>query len=257
MKYLLLALTPFLFATKGFSKPIESQELKPLTIGTTSGYAPFVSLNAEGDYEGFDIDIAKEIATKLNRKLVIKDLGTMPNLMLGLRQGKIDLLIWAVSITEERLQNMEMVYYQGEKVTELPFLFWKEIPEGIQTFADLGKDPKKMLCIETGTFQEAVLKKLSTASLKYMDKVTDLIMEIKYGKSFGTTIDPSLVATFTAQYPELKVLKLPLPPESQALGNGICINKGNPELAKEVKDVVEGLRKSGKIAALEKKWGVE
>jgi polar amino acid transport system substrate-binding protein len=76
-------------------------------VGTTSGYAPFVSLDAEGKYHGFDIDLAELLAIKLNKKLVIKDLGSMPSLMLGLKQKKIDALIWAVSITEDRMKNYE------------------------------------------------------------------------------------------------------------------------------------------------------
>lgn len=50
-----------------------------LIVGTTSGYAPYVSINAEGEYEGFDIDVAKALADKLGRKLVIKDFGTFVN----------------------------------------------------------------------------------------------------------------------------------------------------------------------------------
>ncbi len=34
--------------------PILKGEEKPLIVGTTSGYAPYVSLNSQGDYEGFD-----------------------------------------------------------------------------------------------------------------------------------------------------------------------------------------------------------
>jgi hypothetical protein len=46
-------------------------------------------------------------ATKLQRKVQIKEFGSMPSLMLGLEQGNADFLIWAISITEERLQKME------------------------------------------------------------------------------------------------------------------------------------------------------
>ena len=225
-----------------------------LVVGTTSGYAPYVSLDAQGNYEGFDIDVAKELAQKLNKKLVIKDFGSMPSLMLALKQGKADALIWAISITNERQQKMEMVYYQGEKVLELPLLFWKEVPKDITSFQDLAKDPKRAICVEAGTFQEDVLKKTPNVNMKYTDKIMDAILEIKYGKSFATIVDPSLVKRFQAQYPEIKVLQLPLAPQDQSLGNGICINKKNQELAGQVRKAIEELRTEGKIAELEKKW---
>lgn len=82
-----------------------TKEEKVLNVGTTSGYAPYVSLNTEGQYEGFDIDFARLLAAKLGRKLVIEDLGSMPSLILALKQGKVDSLIWAVSITETRQQH--------------------------------------------------------------------------------------------------------------------------------------------------------
>ena len=37
-----------------------------LIVGTTSAYAPFVSLDEQGKYVGFDIDIAEELAKKLS-----------------------------------------------------------------------------------------------------------------------------------------------------------------------------------------------
>ena len=223
-------------------------------VGTTSGYAPFVSLDTQGKYEGFDIDLAELLAQKLGKKLVLKDLGSMPSLMLALKQRKIDALIWAVSITEDRLKNIDMVYYQGDKMVEIPVLFWKKIPEGITSIADLSKDPKKAICAEAGSFQEDVLKKFSGINIKNVDKITDAIMEIKFGKSFATTVDPSLLPRFQAQYPEIKVLNLPLPASAQSLGNGIGINKSNQELTQQVKKAIDELISEGKIAELEKKW---
>jgi polar amino acid transport system substrate-binding protein len=226
-----------------------------LVVGTTSGYAPFVSLNPQGKYEGFDIDIAELVAQKLGRKLVLKDLGSMPSLMLALKQKKVDVLIWAISITKERQKNLDMVYYQGDKVVKMPFLFWDKAP-AIESMEELAKDPKKVICVEAGSFQEEALKKVPGISLKYIDKITDAVMEIKMGKSFATLIDPSLVAKFKTQYPNIRVLNLPLPPSSQSLGNGICINKTNTKLSAEVRKAIDELTTEGKIAELEKKWGL-
>ena len=234
----------------------KSEEQPPLIVGTTSGYAPYVSLDAAGKYEGFDIDLAELLSQKLGRKLVIKDLGSMPSLFLALKQGKVDLLIWAISITEERMKSVDMVYYQGEKVTEMPFLFWNTVPEGIRSIEDLAKNSKKGICVEAGSYQDGVVKKFSEMQVKYIDKITDAILEIKFGKALGAMVDPSLVARFKAQYPEIKVLNLPLPVNEQALGNGICINKSQSELSAAVKKAVDELTKEGKIAELEKKWKI-
>ena len=233
------------------------QPTETFTVGTTSGYAPFVSLDSRGQYEGFDIDLAKLVAEKLNKKLVIKDLGSMPSLMIGLNQRKVDAVIWAVSITEERQKKMEMVYYQGEEITSMPLLFWDKVPENIKGPEDLKNDPKRVVCVEAGTYQEQVMKAYPGLTLKNVDKITDAILEIKFGKSLAVAVDNALVSFLQQQNPELKVLYFPLPTSQQSLGNGICIHKNNPELVAQVKKAVEELTREGKIQALEKKWNMK
>jgi ABC-type amino acid transport substrate-binding protein len=180
---------------------------------------------------------------------VIKDGGSMPGLMMSLKQKKVDALIWAISITDDRLKTLDMVYYQGEKVQTMPFLFWKEAPAiaSIDEFT-------KTVCIEAGTYQEDVLKRHPNVKVKYVDKITDGVMELRYGKVFATAVDHSLVKRFVEQYPDLKVVYLPLTLSEQTLGNGICINKNDPNLSAQVKKAIEELTAEGKIGELEKKW---
>ena len=229
-----------------------SEEL--FVVGTTSGYAPYVSINEKGEYEGFDIDIAKLISERLRRKLVIKDLGSMSSLLIALQKKKIDSLIWAISITEDRLKEMLMIYYHGEKVTSMPFLFWKKIPDGISTISDLGIEKNRIVCVETGSYQDSILQKYPQIKIRNLDKIIDGIMEIRYGKSFTTLVDYSLLPRLQNQFPELKVLHLPLPSDQQSLGYGICMEKSNIQLAGQVEKIISDLRSEGKILELEKKW---
>lgn len=245
-----------LFAILCINGSISLGFAEDFVVGTTSGYAPYVSLNEKGEYEGFDIDMANELSQKLNRKLIIKDLGNMPSLLVALKQGKIDAIIWAISITEERQKQMEMIYYQGEKVTKMPLLFWKIIPENIATLEDLGKHPSFVIVAEAGSYQDTVLRSVPTINLKQVDKVLDAILEIKYGKATATMIDTSLVPVYTKRFSEVKVLEIPLPSAQQSLGNGICLNKSNTALIAEVAKATEELRFEGKITALEKKWNL-
>jgi polar amino acid transport system substrate-binding protein len=224
-----------------------------LVVGTAGGYAPYASMDTQGNLEGFDIDIANLLAKKLGKKLVLKDCGSMPSLLLSLKQKKANILIWAISITQERMNSMDMVYYQGEKTTQMPFLFWGKVPEGIRSIADLAD---KDVCIEAGTYQEDIVKKLPKARAKYVDKISDAVLEIRFGKSLATAIDPSLIKRFTTQYPEIKVVNLPLPIQEQSFGYGICINKTDIELSAAIRKAVDELIAEGKIEELEKKWNM-
>jgi ABC-type amino acid transport substrate-binding protein len=226
-------------------------------VGTASGYAPYVSLNEKGEYEGFDIDVAKAISEKLKKKLVLKDLGSMPSLLLALQKKKIDSVMWAMSITPKRSSEMNMVYYHGENETHMPFIFWKNIPDNIQKIDDIAQVPNRVICVEAGTFQDSVLQQYPKLKVRFLDKIADAIMDVKYGKAFSAVIDSALLKRVQAQYPEIKVLNVELPESQQTFGFGICINKSNTQLTEQIRTIVAELRSSGKIAELEKKWNLQ
>lgn len=247
MNYFIFCMLSMIF----FTSTILAEDL---IVGTTSGYAPYVSINAEGGYEGFDIDIAKALADRLGRRLVIKDFGSMPALILAIKQNKADVLIWSISITQERQKQMAMVYYQGEKVTSMPLLFWEKIPDNIKCLEDMANNPNVVISVEAGSFQESILLSVPGLNLKQVDKVSDAILELKYGKSQATLIDNSLTPIYTKKFPKLKSLIVNLPESKQSMGNGICLNANNKDLIADIQHAVNDLFKDGTIANLEMKW---
>jgi ABC-type amino acid transport substrate-binding protein len=246
MKNFLLSL---IFATAGLMGGEQT-----LVVGTTSGYAPYVSLNASGQYEGFDIEFAEELGKKLGKRVVLKDCGSMPALLIALQQKKVDALIWAISITPEREKKMDMIYYQGEQVTKMPLLFWKKVPEKVLELTDL---QGYVISVEASSFQENVLKNVAGVKLKQVEKILDGVMEIRYGKSQAVMADPSIVPELVKKHPEIQVVQIPLPPGDCSSGNGICINRDNPELAEKIRQAVQELCQEGQIQKLEKKWGLQ
>lgn len=229
-------------------------ESEKLVVGMASGYAPYVSLNEKGQYEGFDIDLANIIAERLGKKLVLQDLGSMPSLLVAIQKKKIDAIMWAMSITESRRKEMNMIYYQGEAEKNLSFIFLDKIPEALTKIDDLAKLPNCTVCCEAGSSQDAVLQNYKEIKVRYLDKITDAIMDIKYKKALSAVIDRSLIPRVQEQYPELKVAHLALPESQQTFGNGICLNKESTKLSADVQKVINDLTKEGKIKELEKKW---
>lgn len=235
--------------------PAQEEPKESFVVGMASGYAPYVSLNEQGEYEGFDVDLARLIAERMHRKLVLQDLGGMTSLLVALQKSKIDAIVWAMSITEERQKEMDMVYYQGDMTTDISLLFWGEAPSGIEKIEDLAK-LKGTICVEAGSYQDTVLRQYPSLKVRFLDKITDGLLDIKYKKSLALAIDSSLIGRLQAQYPELKVLRLPLPETQQSLGNGICINKEKRATTAEIEKIIAELRAEGKIAELEKKWNL-
>ncbi len=222
-----------------------------LVLGTMSGWPPFVSIGPSGSYEGFDIEIANIIAQKLGKDLVIKDMDTVM-LISSLEQGSVDFIMTGLDITPERSMRMTMIPYQGEPITQYPLIFWKEIPEGLQTLDDLKKLPNAIICVESGSSQEEVLKNYSGFTIKNVDPLIALL-ELKNNRATATLLDMKMFNTIKQKEPNLKARMMPLAQNEIMLGCGIGLKKGSA-LTKEIETIIDDLKRSGELQALETRW---
>lgn len=228
-----------------------------LTLGTMSGWPPFVSINGNGDYEGFDIDIANEVTQRLGKKLVIKDMDTAA-LITALNQGTVDFIMTGLDITPERLKKITMVPYQGEPITEMPLIFWKKAPEVMRSFDDLkklkdGRGGAASICVEAGSSQEEIIGKFDGYEKKSIDPLA-AVLELQYGRATAMISEKKLYLKLKQKFPELVAIMLPIPKEDQILGCGIGIQKSNSALTKKVEEIVVDLKKSGFLSKRENYW---
>jgi len=232
----------------------KEKEKTTFVVGTAAGYAPFVSINEKGGYEGFDIEVASAVAKQLEKKLIIKDLGSMTSLFLALENGSIDTIIWGLSITQERLQKINMVRYYGEDTTSYSLLFWNQIPENVKKIEDMCG---KTVCVEPNSSQESVLDNYPCIFKKPTEKVDDALLQIQYGKVDAALVEPAIAKKFKRNLQEIKILEVPLSAKNQVHGIGIAILKENQKLTEEVKSAIEILRMKGVINDFAAQWGIE
>ncbi len=76
-----------------------------LRIGTDPTYAPFESKDASGNLVGFDIDLAKELCTRIKTKCTFVE-SPLDALIPSLKAKKIDAIMSSLSITEKRQQEI-------------------------------------------------------------------------------------------------------------------------------------------------------
>ncbi|CAN5730020.1 transporter substrate-binding domain-containing protein [soil metagenome] len=74
-------------------------------IGTDPSFPPFEQLDANGQPEGYDIDLARQIATQWGLKVEIVSIG-FDSLLDALQAGKIDSVISALPYDERLTQNV-------------------------------------------------------------------------------------------------------------------------------------------------------
>jgi arginine transport system substrate-binding protein len=226
-----------------------------LTVGMIIGYAPFASIAPDGSYEGFDVDVAQAIATKMNKTLIIKDMD-LPALFIALEQQKIDMVLTGLSITPEREKAVNMIHYVGEPLTSFPLVFWNTIPAGVASLSDLTKKfPDTIVCVEPGSTQEKFLiNQVPASAIRQIDTMIDIIMNLKHGKAQAALLDPDIYPSFRKNYPELQSIEIPLPAAYQTRGMGIAVNKNNPELTAQLNTMVADLKKSGFIKEHYNRW---
>lgn len=233
----------------------DSGKNKVLVVGTNANYPPFEFLDQNQKVVGFDADLAESIAKKLGRTLQIKEFD-FDSLILALKQGKIDLIISGMSITEDRQKEIDLIPYYGNEVKALSFLFWNKKPESVSTLAQLSDYLKGgEVTVQAGTFMEEFLTETpETFKIKSFSGPTEQLLDLKYKKSESALVELAIADELTRLNPELKRTDILLPKNKQVLGNGIGLSKSNSGLLKEITSIVSELKTDGTIQSLEKKW---
>jgi ABC-type amino acid transport substrate-binding protein len=93
------------------------KQKKELVVGVEAAFEPFETLN-NGQFEGFDIDLSNLVAEPLGAKATFID-TEYPGLIPGLQQGKFDVVISAIVITEERSKQVEFSQPYAESTQKL------------------------------------------------------------------------------------------------------------------------------------------
>ena len=84
----------------------------------------------------------------------------------------------------------------------------------------------------------------------------DALLNIQYGKADAAFVEPAIAKKFKNKYPQIQILDIPLTPENQVNGVGICIKKNNTKLIDEVTNATQQLLEDGTIEKFEKKWDI-
>lgn len=106
----------------GASSEIDLINEGTLTVCSDIPYPPF-EMESGGDYTGFDMDLMKEIAAGLDLELSVQD-SSFDGLQSGLslNSSQCDIVASAMTITEEREQNIDFTepYYDSKQSLLVP-----------------------------------------------------------------------------------------------------------------------------------------
>ena len=103
-----------------------------LTMSTNAAFPPYEMTTDNGELEGIDIEVADAIAKKLGLELQVDDMD-FDAALLAAQQGKSDIVMAGVSVTEERQKVME---FSNSYATGVQVIIVKEDSE-IKSVDDL------------------------------------------------------------------------------------------------------------------------
>ena len=212
---------------------------KVYVVGTDAAYAPFESQNEKGEIVGFDIDVVKAAAAKAG--IEVKFVNTpWEGIFNALGQGDRDMIVSAVTITDERKQTMD---FSDPYFDAVQLIAVRENSK-ITKFADL---KKLKVGVQTGTTgDEAVTKLLGKAStsIKRFESTPLALKELESGGVDAVVADNGVVIHYVANNPGGKFKTISdkdFVPERY----GIALKKGNTELQAKLNKGLADIKADG------------
>ena len=215
-----------------------------LVVGTDAAYMPFETQNEKGDIVGFDIDVVKAVAQKGG--IEVKFVNTpWEGIFNALAQGDRDLLVSAITITDERRQTMDFSqpYFDAKQLIAVK----NDSP--VAKFDDI-KTLK--VGVQNGTTGDEVVGKLlgkSSIAVKRFESTPLALKELEAGGVQAVVADNGVIVHYLANNTGggfKTVSDAGFPVEHY----GIAVKKGNTELLGKINKGLEEIKADGTYAKI-------
>lgn len=221
-----------------------------VNIGVKTDFAPFGMLNALGEPEGFEIDLAADIARRLGVQLNVV-VVTTENRFQKLEQGQIDVLLATAADTHERRQiatAIEPNYYAGGVTVFL------RPEEHISSWQALRGHK---ICATQGAYFNRPMSQRYLLDLQMYRTTRDALMALRDGRCAGYLYSSAAVQDYLKK-PEWSGYQAHLPPAMMAPW-AIFVSRANrkTELDDVLAHIVAEWHRSGFLIQREAAWGIQ
>ena len=221
-----------------------------LKVGTTGDYAPQSWLNpTTGLYEGFDVELAEDLAQKLGVKIQYVP-TSWPTLMKDTLENKFDLAICGITITQARKdQALMSIGYLGNGKT---ILIRAEDVGKYKSLADINKPEVKVMENPGGLNEKFARENLPLSTLIIHSPNDEIPGLIANGQA-----DVMITEILEAGYYIRKDSCLAAPLIHSPFNHGelgVLMPKGKEDLLDFVNSFILDEKESGRIEELAKKY---
>ncbi len=210
----------------------------PLRIGTEGAYPPFNLVDANGELQGFDVDIAKALcaAMEVECTFVKQDWdGIIPALL----AGKYDAIVASMSITEERRQAVDFTerYYTNK----LRFIARKDMQLDISAAGLAGLDVGAQRATISGSFLE---EHYPDANVRLYDTQENAYLDLAAGR-LDAVLGDALVNYEWLNSEAGADFAFKGAPVFEGDLIAIALRKGNPDLVERFNAAIRQIRADG------------
>lgn len=220
-----------------------------IVIGLDDNFPPMGFRDDKtNDIVGFDIDLAKEAAKRLNMQVEFKPIDWNSK-EVELNSKKVDALWNGLTITDERKQNIAFTqpYMENKQIIVV-------LPDSkIKTKADLAG---KVVGAQDGSTsidamekEPAVMKSFKELK-KYGDNVSALL-DLKAGRVDAVVVDEIVGRYYMTKKPGEYVV---LSDDFGAEEYGVGFRKSDTQLVEKVQKALDDMKKDGTSAKISEKW---
>ncbi len=226
------------------SKVDKIKKAGKIVIGTSADYPPYEFINeVDGkiEYVGFDIEIAKAIADSLGVELEVKDMA-FDGLLMALNADKVDFVMAGMVPKPERAEVVDFskIYY----LMRQRVLINADNKDKFKTVEDL---TGKRIGVQKATTQEdAANEKIKNPQIKALDKIPDIILELRNNKIDAMVIEETSGRTYVSKSDDLVLIE-DVAFENAQGGTAVAVKKGNKDLLEEINKILDTLMDNGSI----------
>lgn len=225
-------------------------QTKTIIFGTEATYPPFESLDSSGKMQGFDIDIANAICTKLQVKCQILN-QAFDSLIPALQLNKIDAIIAAMNITAERAKQVDFTnpYYLNAAVIVAPKNKKLNLtPESLQG---------KIIGVQSGTTFGPYLQNQYNNKVKVQTYASEesTFLDLTAGRIDAVMGDEPLILQWLKKNnQDYEIIGKPIADKNYfGQGYGIAVKKGNTALLQQLNKAIADIKADGTYEKIIKK----
>ena len=230
-------------STSAAAGELTTVEAGKLTMATNATFPPYEMTTDAGDIEGIDVETAQAIADKLGLELQIDDMD-FDAALLSVQQGKADIVMAGVTVTDERKAVMD---FSDSYATGIQSII---VPEGSDIASPDDLAGKKIGTQRGTTGYIYCTDDFGEESVQRFSKGADAVQALSTGKIDAVIIDNKPAQVFVDENDGLKLLETPYAEEEYA----IAVKKGNTELLDAINASIANLKESGKLDEIVAKY---